>query len=272
MLYMEEDLYAGIFDSGILRKNAARSQDRTVGCYEIELFHADGGCSYVDEQKYPVRRGMILCTKPGQIRHSEFPVRCSFLRIFPQGARRTDVDQILDTLPTCAYVEDEGRIEHLMGLFHKLQASFTGASPTVEAQVKINGLLFEILYHCLRLRSDTPEEPTDQPANRIAKDAYEYINENYTADCSLRRIAEALNVSPNHLHTVFARHMGMTPFACVTQKRIEKAKKLILAGEKTMLEIALEIGFCSQSHFNKVFKEQTGKTPVEYRNTLWEQY
>lgn len=272
MLYAEEDIYCGIFDSGILRKNAVKSQDRTVTCYEIELFHTDTGTSYVDEKKHPVRRGMLLCTKPGQVRHSEFPVRCSFIRIFPEGAKRTGVKAILDALPDCMYSKDEGKTEHLMGLFHKLRSCFISSAPEQELQAKINGLLFEILYHCLRLRSGSSDSPADIPVSGIARDAYEYINENYTGDCSLHRIANALNISPNHLHTVFVRHVGLTPFEYVTQKRIEKAKKLIMAGEKTMLEIAMEIGFCSQSHFNKVFKEKTGRTPVEYRNALWEQY
>ena len=107
MLYAENDIYCGIFDSGILRKNAQKSQDRTVACYEIELFHTDTGISYVNDQKHPVRRGMILCTKPGQIRHSEFPVRCSFIRIFPDGAQRTGVKKILDRLPDCLYLKEE---------------------------------------------------------------------------------------------------------------------------------------------------------------------
>lgn len=272
MLYAEEDIYCGIFDSSILRKNTLKSQDRTVACYEIELFHIDSGTSYVNDQKYPIRRGMILCSKPAQIRHSEFPVRCSFIRIFPEGARRTGLQAILDRLPDCVYSDDEGKTEHLLGLFRKLQSCFISAFSNDEKAVKINGLLHEILYHCLRLCSEAEELPTSLPISGIARDAYEFVNENYTGDCSLRRMAEALNISPNYLHTVFVRHIGMTPFEYVTQKRIEKAKKLIMAGEKTMLEIAMEIGFCSQSHFNKVFKEKTGKTPVEYRNALLEQY
>ena len=272
MLWGEDDIYCGVFDSSILRRNAVRSQDRVVNCYEIELFHTEEGVSHVDGERYPVRRGMILCTKPDQVRHSEFPVRCSFIRIFPQGADRTGIGTILDCLPTCTYVEDGGKIEHLMGLFHQLQGCFTGVAVTPAAQAKINGLFHEILYHCLRAGERGQDRLADLPANRIARDACEYIHENYTGDCSLHRIAEALNISPNHLHTVFVRAMGITPFEYVAQRRIERAKRLIMAGEMTMLEIALEIGFCSQSHFNKVFKEKTGKTPVEYRNTLWEQY
>ena len=58
----------------------------------------------------------------------------------------------------------------------------------------------------------------------------------------------------------------------MTDKRVRRAKRLIAAGERSMLEIALETGFCSQSHFNKVFREATGFTPAAYRRRLLEQY
>ncbi|MBP3397122.1 MAG: helix-turn-helix transcriptional regulator [Clostridia bacterium] len=55
-------------------------------------------------------------------------------------------------------------------------------------------------------------------------------------------------------------------------RRIEQARRLISAGDKSMLEIALELGFCSQSHFNKVFKKETGMTPAAYRRGMLERY
>ena len=90
--------------------------------------------------------------------------------------------------------------------------------------------------------------------------------------CSLDRIAHEVNLSPNYLHTAFKEAFGETPYAYVTRKRIEKAKRLIAAGRESMLTIALETGFCSQSHFNKVFKAHTGMTPKEYRNSIVDIY
>ena len=102
-------------------------------------------------------------------------------------------------------------------------------------------------------------------------DIEEYINENYRGDCSLKAIAAAVQISPNHLHVVFKRETGVTPFAYVLKKRIVHAQRLIVTGEMSMLEIALESGFCSQSHFNKAFRAATGVTPVQYRKNLLQQ-
>ena len=55
-------------------------------------------------------------------------------------------------------------------------------------------------------------------------------------------------------------------------KRIEKAKKLLMLGEKSLIEIALETDFSSQSYFTKIFKEQTGITPAMYQKELSKPY
>lgn len=272
MLQVKEDIYCGIFDSKILRKNAAKSPNRTVICFEIELFLADTGTSYVNEQKYQTKKGMLLFAKPGQVRHSDFPVRCNFIRIFPEGAEREGLTPLLSALPDCIYIKDAEQIDRMTSLFGQLASSFLGNASDEERSIKANGLFFEIFYRCLRLCRGAQEEEDTHPVNPIARDAYEFINEHYTEDCSLSRIADALNVSPNYLHSVFSKHIGLTPLQYVTQKRMERAKKLILGGELTMLEIALALGFCSQSHFNKIFKQVVGVTPIEYRKSLWEQY
>ena len=270
MYFPTEELQCGVFESTILRRDHIKSQDRRVTYYELELFHTASGVSHIDGKRYPARRGMLLCAKPGQIRYSEFPVKCSFLRIKPE--RDGDVDRLLSAAPDCFYIEDENEIEELMGLFAKVGACTVSTAPMEQTAVRMNAGLWEILSRCMRLWRGSQDAVADAPVNRIARDAYEYINENYHADCSLQRIADALHVSPNYLHTVFRQSVGCTPYELVIEKRIHKAKKLIVTGEKTMAQIALETGFCSQSHFNKVFKEKTGHTPAAYRRSLLEQY
>ncbi|MBO5354719.1 MAG: helix-turn-helix transcriptional regulator [Clostridia bacterium] len=270
MYLPKEDLQCGVFDSTILRRGHVKSQDRRVVYYELELFHTAGGTSYVEEGYYPTRRGMLLCAKPGQIRHSDFPVRCSFLRI--KAGLDADVDRLLSAAPDCFYIEDDDKIEELMGLLAKM-GSYSVSSASQELNtMRMNAGLMEILYRCMRLWQGSHETVVEQSVNQIVRDAYEYINENFSGDCALKDIANALHISPNHLHTMFRQSTGSTPYETVSQRRIEKAKKLIVTGEMTMSQIALETGFCSQSHFNKVFKEKTGQTPIAYRRSLLEEY
>lgn len=273
MLEKKDDLYCGVFDSSVMRPNKSKSQMRTVLQYEIELFHGEGGVSHVNGEEYRVRRGMLLCAKPGDKRYSDFPVRCSFIRVVPE-IRSEECDRIIKSLPTVIYTDDQKKTDELIALFGKLGNAYVSSHGEDDdvATLRINSLFFEILCRIVKISRGASDDTGGLHVSRVVREAYEYINENFGSDCSLRTIASAVHISPNYLHTIFCEQVGMTPFEYVCEKRIEKAKRLIMAGERSMLEIALETGFCSQSHFNKVFKEKCGVTPAQYRRTFNYEY
>lgn len=263
MLTPQKDIYCGIFDSELVRKNSSASSPRRVECFELELFHTAGGTSYINDMRYPTQRGMLLCAKPGQIRHSIFPVRCSFIRIFP-GAEAA-VREVLSAMPDQTYLRGDAEIDRLLGLFARLGDCFIARKETVAERVRIHSLFFEILYHCLATAEEAAGEETHRHYHRAVREACHFIDENYLGDCALQTIAAAVGVTPHYLQSIFSKEVGLSPYRYTINKRLEKAKKLILTEEKSMLEIAWETGFCSQSHFNKVFKQYENETPQQYR-------
>lgn len=271
MLKPGTDIYCGLFDSSILRQNVIKSQDRLVKNFEIELFHQNSGVSHVNSRAFVVQRGMILIAKPGQIRYSDFPVKCSFIRIDPQNAD-PHITNVLSAMPTCVYLEDNEEIEKLLGKFAKLGSAFISYQGLDSEDLSINAMFFDILYRCKLSADKSLVDKSSAPANQTVRTVYEYINEHFCADCSLSTLAAAVHVSPNYLHVLFKSVVGMTPFEYVMKKRIDMAQRLIMAGEKSMLEISMETGFCSQSHFNKTFKSRTGQTPAQYRQSLIDKY
>jgi AraC-like DNA-binding protein len=154
----------------------------------------------------------------------------------------------------------------------KLGGCFVGGGDEDVRLLHMNALLYETVYRLHREITGGTRLAKGDPHNRIIAEAYGYIDENFTSSCTLSEIAGCVHVSPNYLHTLFKSVTGQTPFEYVTERRINKAKRLIMAGELTLLEVALACGFCSQSHFNKVFRECTGQTPAAYRRTLAEKY
>ncbi|MBO7763250.1 MAG: helix-turn-helix transcriptional regulator, partial [Clostridia bacterium] len=56
------------------------------------------------------------------------------------------------------------------------------------------------------------------------------------------------------------------------QKRIEQAKILIAEQRTSFTDIAIQLGFCSQSHFNKLFKARVHCTPKEYQEEAFKLY
>ena len=99
------------------------------------------------------------------------------------------------------------------------------------------------------------------------KKALDYIERNYTQETlSLNEVASVINVSANYFSAIFSNEMKMTFVEYVTQKRMEKAKKLLRQTDKHSGEIATEVGYKDSHYFSFVFKKTQGYTPREYRN------
>ena len=256
-----EQLRCGVYDSTVARRTENRTPQRTTVRYELELYHTDSGTCYVDEAAYPARRGMLLCTRPGQRRHSQLPIRSSYIWLLPDP----DTETVLKTLPVCTYLEDPEQIESLLQLFSRLYTVLESTGAPLQRTVAANALLLQILQSCMGLGSGRRSM-----ASRLVREAKAYMDAHFCEDCSLEAVAAHVHVSANHLHTVFLRAEGKTPFAYVLEKRVEMAKQRILQGESSLAQIALDTGFCSQSHFTAAFKKSTGQTPARYRKQLFD--
>lgn len=75
-----------------------------------------------------------------------------------------------------------------------------------------------------------------------------------------------LNLSPNYLSDLLQKSTGKSTVEHIHLELVEKAKSLLWGTEGSISEIAYELGFGHPSHFTKIFKAKTGKSPSEYRN------
>lgn len=94
------------------------------------------------------------------------------------------------------------------------------------------------------------------------------INFDLTADLSLKTQAEALNVNPSYLSTLFKKETGITLTEYVNRKRIEHALLLLNSTDLQIQMIAQYCGIPDVNYFTKTFKKIVGKTPKEYRDMI----
>jgi len=97
--------------------------------------------------------------------------------------------------------------------------------------------------------------------------ARERIDDDPTAPLSLADLARDSGVSRYRFLRSFARELGLTPHAYILQRRLARARRLILAGG-ALADVASACGFCDQSHLNRCFVRQFGVTPRRYREKL----
>lgn len=95
--------------------------------------------------------------------------------------------------------------------------------------------------------------------------ATEYIDANLAEPISLADIAAAAGLSPMHFAAQFRAATGLRPHEYLLQRRIERARALLLNSSLPLVEIALDVGFKTQAHFTTVFGRFVNETPNAWR-------
>ena len=83
---------------------------------------------------------------------------------------------------------------------------------------------------------------------------------------SVTYCADQLHLSPNYFGDLIKKETGNTALDYIQSKLIDEAKGKIFDTNKSINDVASELGFKYQQHFTRLFKQKTGMTPNEYRN------
>lgn len=94
------------------------------------------------------------------------------------------------------------------------------------------------------------------------------IDNYYKEQKSVVFYAGQLNISANYLNILCKRHFNTTATFLIQSRVTLEAKRLIQASEKSIKEIAYELGFNDLAYFSNFFKSQTGIAPREFREQL----
>lgn len=84
-------------------------------------------------------------------------------------------------------------------------------------------------------------------------------------ELSVGEIAHRCNISESSLRRLFIKEFGMGPVAYRTERKLKEACRLLLSTDRSVGEIADELGFFDESYFCKVFLRERGETPAQYR-------
>ena len=93
----------------------------------------------------------------------------------------------------------------------------------------------------------------------------DYIEAHLGEEISIIGLAKEAGLSPDHFARCFAVSFGQPPHRYVRQRRIEVALRMLTSSSRSIAEISVELGFSDQSHFTRVYRQQTGMTPSQTR-------
>jgi two-component system response regulator YesN len=95
--------------------------------------------------------------------------------------------------------------------------------------------------------------------------AKEYIHRCLSSDIGVEEVADHLGISNSYFSLLFKAHFGETFVEYVTKQRMEQAKSMLRASDKSIAKICALVGYAQRRYFTKVFQKYTGMTPSEYR-------
>ena len=141
-------------------------------------------------------------------------------------------------------------------------------------EVYAGAVRLAIASRLLSLRSDRsitgPASPRGRAKTALprwrARRVVEYVDAHLGEPISLSDLGAASGLSRNYFAAQFRVATGLRPHEFLLRRRIERAQKMLVETNAPLAEIALSIGFRTQSHFSTVFKRLVGWSPYRWRD------
>ncbi len=118
--------------------------------------------------------------------------------------------------------------------------------------------------HSEQIMNETPKDEIQ--SLDVIDHVISFIEQNYMADVSIGQIAERFYITPNYLSTLFHKKTGVNFMSYLKKIRMLKAKELLADPDIQIQQVAEQVGYFSARHFARLFTEQFGCLPSEYRD------
>lgn len=166
------------------------------------------------------------------------------------------------TIPQCAVIP---RIERVVVMMKQLQDMVKNNYPTVSLDAMVTSIMLE-LYGEVSVVSPESEDPASN--KQIYLDIIDYIQTNISRNIKISEIADEFGYNPKYLSHLFVEIRGIPLKQFILSQKMDAANFMLADNDKTVTQIAAELGFSDVHNFAKTYKKVTGLTPSEYRNAF----
>ncbi len=226
---------------------------------EFQLVYITKGKGQFASQKIQqceVLEGTVILLKPGEW-HTYRPDETTGWECYWVGFSGLGAENLstLDQLIKIGYDEE------MVGLYRKILDVSNDERPGY--QQLLSGILIHLVAY-LVYRAKDKNWRDKQVVDKIDK-ARLIIREKINTQLSPEEIAVSLNMSYTWFRRMFRQYTGLASAQYIAQLKIQKAKEMLSGSNKTIKEIAVDLGFESIDYFSTQFRKQTGQTPTQCR-------
>ena len=133
-----------------------------------------------------------------------------------------------------------------------------------------DNIVERILLLLLRALPSTGIRTPSPISSSVVRAAVRYLNEHYHEPVTQEILAHTLGLSTNYFGAYFRGETGLSVREYLTRVRLCRAAELLKSTRMKVVEIADRAGFGSPEYFTRIFRENFGMTPKQYRNSLLE--
>ena len=245
------------------------------GTYEV-YYLLSGSLSYfIENQTYHLEQGGLVFINEGRVHRTTYDPATSHERILIELDTHfmEKMGRLFPALPFSALLsrhglvfqltpEEQPRMESLLSeIIEEMRKKKTGFAE------RINLLLMELVLVLLRKSTESgrPSPPIRSLRHQRVYEILNYMIENYPSVNSLRDLCDHFYLNKYYLCHAFKEVTGLTVKEYLNAIRIKNAKEFLIATKDPITKIAQSVGYESVTHFDRVFKEYIGVSPLQYR-------
>jgi len=264
-------------------QNPPDSGSFVCGFYTVNFkknCHFHYGRQYFDHQE-----GTLLCTAPEQIitfdrERDSGSAEGWGLFFHPELIRNTALGRKINEYSFFSYAENEAlhlsddEKQTLFSIVKQMEKEYFTNIDHYSHDLIISNIEL-LLNYCRRFYGRqfiTRNNQNKDTIVRFEELITDYFNTQKISDNGIPTVkycAENLNLSPNYFSDLLKSETGKNAQEHIHYHLLEKAKTLLLSTDKTVNEIAFELGFEYAQNFSKLFKRKTGIAPTEFRNEIF---
>lgn len=231
--------------------------------YQIGYVKQGKGQFFVGEKVFPITERQFFLIHPEKI-HSGKPDENVGWTVEMIVLKRKFIEELFNPNIHISFpifvVEDAD----LKQLFFATLECLDGFKSNLENDSKLYLLLTDLIKSKAIILQN---QDLIENQNVAIKRAIAYISTNYTSSFSLDDLSEHVYLSKFHLLRIFKSTTGLTPYMYQIQLRLNEARRLMFQN-KSLTQIAYELGFADQSHFTNTFKKYAnGANPSDLLKT-----
>jgi AraC-like DNA-binding protein len=239
---------------------------RTIQHHELVFVTGGKGTIIIEKKRYQVKAGMLFYICPDVLHSIETDIEESicFLSVHFSYARVSFNDSKWAIRGEAGILPLRSALElkdyyHIDDIFKKLVASWNAKLPGYEFITKtlLQQLLIAIFQN---IRKQNQNYSISLKVEKIIK----YMHQNINNRVTLTELSELVQLSSAYLSRAFKETTGYSVIEFFNKIKIDKAKELIIEGNKRVKEVAQALGFTDEFYFSRIFKRIEGISPSEY--------